>query len=469
MQQVGRMSADSAEPVARYEVVVVGAGAAGLLAAIRAAECGARTLLLEKNPRAGTKILMSGGTRCNLTHDTDSQGIVQAYGVKGQGRFLHSALAALGPRELVAIVEAEGVPTQVEQERGKVFPVSNRAADVLDAFLRRLHRSGAELALSEPLVDFSREGDGFRLQTARRQLHAERLIITTGGKSYPGSGSSGDGYRWLAALGHTIVELRPALTPITTDSLSVRALRGIAIADARARIVPRVTATDGELVLLAGQSKRKSKSNVLAERREAVLFTHFGLSGPAILDVSRAVSGHPEPRSLDVEIDFLPALSADELDAQIRGECAAEGKRQLASLVVRQLPRRVIETLLAALNLSGEMRAAELSKADRSRLTAIVKGWRVPVAGVRGFQVAEVTAGGVALSEIDSRTMQSKKVPNLYLAGEILDLDGPIGGYNFQAAFSTAWLAGQSAARDAADRRFETLQSDSTMNESLER
>jgi len=430
-----------------YDVIVVGAGAAGLLAATRAAECGARTLLLEKTPRAGTKILMSGGTRCNITHDTDRQGIIAAFGIKGQGRFLHSALAALGPRELVALIEAEGVPTQIEPGRGKIFPASNRATDVLGALLRRLERSGCQLALSEPLVEVHRDNEGFRLVTGRRELFCAKLILTTGGKSYPGSGSSGDGYRWLAELGHTIVTPRPALTPITTDAEWVRNLRGITIPDAIVRVVPRECLDDAANAdSPRGPASPKSSRRVLAERRESVLFTHFGLSGPAILDVSRAVSGHAEPRSLDLQIDFLPDLRLEELDAQVRGECAVEGKRQLSSFVVRQLPRRLIETLTMQLGLPVTLRAAELSKVDRGRLVSIVKGARIPVGGVRGFQVAEVTAGGVSLAEVDSRSMESKLAPNLFLAGEILDLDGPIGGYNFQAAFSTAWLAGQSAA-----------------------
>lgn len=419
-----------------WDVVVIGAGAAGLLAGTRAAECGARTLLLEKMPRPGTKILMSGGTRCNITHDTDRQGIIEAFGVKGQGRFLHSALSALGPRELVALIEAEGTPTMVEPGRGKIFPASNRATDVLAALLRRLERSGCCLALSEPVTELRRDGAGYGLRTPRRSVRCAKLIVTTGGKSYPGSGSTGDGYKWLAELGHTIVTPRPALTPITTDADWVRELRGNSLQDAIARIVPGERAAAG-----AGASPRRAKP--LAERREAVLFTHFGLSGPAILDVSRAVSLHADPRSLDLELDMLPDVRPEQLDEQIRRECSADGRKQLTSLIVRQLPRRMIELLAVQLGLPESQRAAELSRADRARWVATIKGARIPVSGVRGFQVAEVTSGGVSLREVDSRTMQSKLAPNLYLAGEVLDLDGPIGGYNFQAAFSTAWLAGE--------------------------
>src|SRR5262245_33802075 len=193
---------------ADFDVAVLGAGAAGLVAAIRAAERGRRVVLLEKNRRPGVKILMSGGTRCNITQATDNRGIVEAYGPPG--RFLHSALAALSVPDTIALFEAEGVPTKVE-ETGKVFPVSNRAADVLDALLRRLERSGARLRLEEPLRELARDEGGFRLTTSQGELRARRVILTTGGQSYPGSGTTGDGYRIAAGFGHRIVEPQPAL------------------------------------------------------------------------------------------------------------------------------------------------------------------------------------------------------------------------------------------------------------------
>lgn len=426
-----------------WHVVVVGAGAAGLLAASRAALRGKRTLLLEKNRHVGVKILMSGGTRCNLTHATDAQGIVKAYGPSG--RFLHSALAALDPRELVALFESEGVATKVE-ETGKIFPVSNKASDVQEALLAMLARSGAELALSEPVTQCIQcthhaprdASDGtpgdvearFVLTTPRREVLAHSIIITVGGMSYAGCGTSGDGYSWLAALGHTIVPPRPALVPITTDTTWVAALSGVTIPDVLVRVIPR------------GQPP--TKRNVLAEQRASFLFTHFGLSGPAVLDVSRAVTGHANPRELDLVCDFLPAVTTDALAEQLRVECLAAGKKQLANILPLDVPRRLSESLLAQLTLDPQRRAAEVFKGDRQRLVAAIKETHIPISGTRGFKKAEVTAGGVSLSEVDSRTMQSKLVPGLFLAGEILDLDGPIGGYNFQAAFSTGYLAGES-------------------------
>ena len=420
----------------RWDVVVVGAGAAGLLAGIRAAERGRQTLLLEKNRKPGAKILMSGGTRCNITHNTDARGIVEAYG--HQGRFLHSALAALSPADVVALFEAEGVATKVE-DTGKVFPASDRATDVLAALRQRLDRSGCELRLGEPLTEISKEEDEFRLVTPQTEYTATAVIITTGGQSYPGCGTTGDAYRWLAELGHTIVPPRPALTPITTNATWVTGLKGVTIPDVAVRVVV------SERASISGQAKQRNKNKPLDERRGSFLFTHFGLSGPVALDISRTITGHPEPMSLDLECDFLPSKNAEEIEIDLAGEAASDGKKQLIGMLSRIVPRRLAEALLEKAGVSGELKAAELSKQLRRQLVDGIKRTRIPVSGTRGFKKAEVTAGGVMLREVDSSTMESKLVPKLFLAGEVLDLDGPIGGFNFQAAFSTAWLAGSNA------------------------
>jgi predicted Rossmann fold flavoprotein len=362
---------------------------------------------------------MSGGTRCNITHGTDNRGIVDAYGPPG--RFLHSALAALSVEATVDFFEAEGVGTKVE-ETGKIFPVSDKAADVLGALLRRLQRSGATLALTEPLLDLRRSDVGLTLLTPLRTLHAARVILTTGGQSYPGSGTTGDGYRLAAAFGHSIIPPRPALVPITTSAPWVADLRGVTLPDTGVRVL------DGE--------------RLLAQRRGSLLFAHFGLSGPVVLDVSRVVSGHPRPEGLRLELDLLPGMKEPDLVDYLRRESASSGRRQLAGVLAVHVPRRLCDAVLTLAGLPVDRNAAALSKPDRSTLVRHLKALPVPVMGTLGFKKAEVTAGGVALEEVDSRTMRSKIVPELFLAGEVLDLDGPIGGYNFQAAWSTGWLAG---------------------------
>jgi len=408
--------------VGEWDVVVIGGGAAGMMAAFRAAERGLRTLLLEKNRRPGIKILMSGGTRCNITHDCDNRGIVSAYG-KAQGPFLHSALAGFGVREVVEFFESEGLATKIE-ETGKVFPVSNKAADVLDVLVRRVHRSGAILRCDTAVSGLHRVGDGFVVETANGPIRAPKVILTSGGMSYPGCGTKGDGYPWVTAFGHTMVPPRPALVPLKIAAAWVAALKGITLDDTNLSIF------DGEKNLLS--------------RRGGFLFAHFGLTGPAPLDVSKAVSRHETPSSLSLEIDFLPGRAEAWFEEHLKNESLNSGKKHLAVILSELLPRRLCDEMLTLTGQPADRRAAGLSKDDRRKLVTAFKRNRTPVSGTLGFEKAEVTSGGVSLDEVDSRTMQSKRVPGLYLAGEILDLDGPIGGYNFQAAWSTGTLAGRS-------------------------
>jgi len=403
---------------------VVGAGPSGMLAAAKSAQRGRQPLLLEKHPKPGAKILMSGGSRCNLAHATDARGIVKAFG--SQGRFLHSAVAGLDPQALVDLLEAEGVATKVEPG-GKIFPASDRAADVCHALVRIVERSGCRLSTGESLREIRPNGDGWQLVTVRRTLVAKKVVLATGGQSYPGCGTCGDGYRWAESLGHTIVPRHPALVPLTTVAPWVPALKGITVSDVMIQVV---------------EPGDTGRNRCLDKRRDSFLFTHFGLSGPAPLDASQAVSGHPRRKDLVLVCDFLPSLAEGQVDALLREQCSNGGKRLLIGIIDAWLPRRLAETFVQLAGITADRRAAELSTAERLRLIQTIKRLRIPLTGTLGFEKAEVTAGGVSLDEVDSRTMQSKLRPGLYFAGELLDLDGPIGGYNFQAAFSTGWHAG---------------------------
>lgn len=409
-------------------VVIIGAGAAGVLAAIRAAESGQHIVLLEKNTKPGVKILMSGGTRCNITQNTDCRGIAAAFG--RAGKFLHSPLAAFGPADIIEMLNGEGVATKVEPT-GKIFPASDRALDVRDALLRRLSRSKAHPSLSEPALKIERVGDWqtLRVTTAQRIIETPKVILTTGGKSYPGCGTTGDGYGLAQAFGHTIVRPRPALVPLLTPAKWSHELSGITLPDVVVRVIDQA----------AGP---KLKQQILDEQRNSLLFTHIGFSGPAALNISRTVTAHPAPATLQLHIDLEPDQSTAELDEQLRKVAAADGRRNVVNAIAATIPTRVIEQLLKQIGLPPDRKMAELSRSERQRIVATLKGWSFPLQGTLGFEKAEVTAGGVSLAEVDSRTMQSKLEPGLYFAGEILDLDGLIGGYNFQAAFSTGWVAG---------------------------
>ncbi len=428
-----------------YDAAILGAGAAGLLAAIHAAERGERVLLVEKNRRPGVKILMSGGTRCNLTNarglrrlevvsgpidpaydPRQAQGarsIQRAFGANGS--FLGPALRALSVESTVALFEAEGVATKVEGN-GKVFPVSDRASDVLDALLRRLERSGAELRCHCPAraVAVHPEG-GFALSLPDETVRTRRVIVAVGGQSYPGCGTTGDGYDLARRFGHTIVPPRPALVPLRVAADWVAGLKGLTIPDALARV-------------------QIGPGPARIERREAVLFAHFGLTGPAILDVSRAVARHEGCEPAELVLDVAPDLHLDAIDAQLQAS-ARSGRRAVSGMLPSSIPRRLAEALVRAAGIAAETMGPDLTRDQRRRLVATIKGLRLPITGTLGFAKAEVTSGGVRLDEVDPQTLESRRQPGLHFCGEVLDLDGLIGGYNFQAAWSTGWLAGRAS------------------------
>jgi predicted Rossmann fold flavoprotein len=426
-----------------FDVAVLGAGAAGLVAGSRAAERGRRVVVVEKNRRPGVKILMSGGTRCNITNarglkdrsvvsgpvdpafnPKEARGprsIMDAFGPNG--RFLAPALKALSVEETVRLFEAEGVATKIEGN-GKVFPVSDKALDVLDALVRRLSRSGANLRNSCPVRAVEAEGDAFLVHLPDGPVRVRRVILAVGGQSYPGCGTTGDGYGIAQSLGHTIRSPKPALVPLRIDADWVRDLKGITVPDAFARVLDPV-------------------GPKLADRREAVLFAHFGLTGPAILDVSGPVARFDGPGPLTLELDFLPNLRLDAIDAQLQAS-ARSGRRLVANLLPEELPRRLTTALMRACAVPEDRIGPELSRDERRRLLAGLKSLRLPIAGTLGFAKAEVTSGGVVLDEVDPSTLESRLRPGFHLIGEVLDLDGRIGGYNFQAAWSTGWLAGES-------------------------
>ena len=402
-----------------WDVVVVGAGAAGMLAAYRAARRGLKTILLEKNRKLGVKILISGGTRCNVTHATDARGIVAAFGK--QGRFLHSALAGLGPQAVVELLRGQGVETKSEPN-GKIFPASDRALDVRDALAGLLRQTACVVRTEAAVRDVDFEQNQFRIQLDGDSLWSKALILTTGGKSYSGCGTTGDGYAWAEKLGHTIVSPVPALAPLVIGDQWPRDLTGIALEDVA-------------VTVMRGTKER------LEQSRAPFLFTHFGLSGPAPMNVSRAFSRWPT-EELKLCCDFVPDLHFDQLSEQTTQELHQHASRAVGSVLWNRFSRRMVEQILRHAQIDPNQKCAEVSHKRVHQAVALLKRTELRVQGTRGFQKAEVTAGGVCLNEVDSSTMQSKRQPGLFFAGEILDLDGPIGGFNFQAAFSTGWLAG---------------------------
>ena len=404
------------------DVLVIGAGAAGLIAARCAAERGSRVILAEKNKRPGVKILVSGGGRCNLTTTVTGPALEAAYGAAA-GRWLRHALRAFPPAALRALIEAAGVPLK-EEALEKVFPASDRAADVLAALLVQAEAADVRLACGRPGTALAREGEGFRAETPAGPLRAGAVILASGGRSYPQMGTTGDGYRLAAMLGHSVTPTLPALAPLALDAPWLHALAGLSLAD-------------------CGLALEDAAGRTLARRRRPLLFTHQGLSGPGPMDLAGWVEAAGAGATL--VLDALPTLTREQFDALLRAGIAAGGRRAAWTLLPEVLPERLRRALADQAGAGGS--AASLDRAGRGRLVAAAKGLRLAVAGTLGFAKAEVTRGGIPLGEVDPRTMASRLVPGLFICGELLDVDGPIGGYNFQAAFATGRLAGIHAGR----------------------
>lgn len=412
------------------DVVVVGAGAAGLWAAGTAAALGARVLVVEKTPRAGSKVLASGGTRCNLTTTLDAEAAAQRFGAGA--RFVQPAFRALPPSAVRTTFAELGVPTVEEPELEKVFPASHRAIDVRDALVRRAVHAGATLRFGSPVHAVERVGEGWAVHLSDGPLRVPRLLLCPGGRSYPATGTTGDGYAWLGSLGLDVVPPVPALVPLTSDARWVHALSGVSLPDVEARLVD-------------------ASGRVVARRRRPVLFTHQGLSGPGAMDLSEPVARaalRGEPRAYAVRLDLFPDLADAALDARLVDASRAPGAPSLARVVGDRVPARLLPQVVAQAGLTDpNPRLHVLPRADRLRLVDALKGLRVPLTGTLGWDKAEVTGGGLALDAVKRTTMAVRGHPGLYVFGELLDLTGPIGGLNFQAAFATGELAARDAVR----------------------
>lgn len=403
----------------RADVLVVGGGAAGMMAALQAAGRGRKTVLLEKNQRPGLKILISGGGRCNLTTTRQGKDLEAQYG-KRRGRWLRHALRSFPPTALRAFIEAAGVPLR-EEDLEKLFPVSQRARDVVDALLRRCDEDGVEWVRGAPVSEVSRDRDGFVVRTPRGAFVASSVVLATGGLSYPKTGATGDAYPWCRAFGHTITETYPALAPLRIEEGWVHDLQGIVL--------------DGVDIGCVGAGGVET-----LRRRRPILFTHKGLSGPAPMDLAGDVE--EQRGGARARFDFSPETHREALEQQWLATSRTHGARRVDALLPRALPERVRHALVRLSGVGAETTLAGLSKDARRRLLATVKDLRVPAPKSLGYGAAEVTRGGVALDEVDARTMESKLQQGLFLCGELLDVDGPIGGFNFQAAFATGRLAG---------------------------
>lgn len=417
--------------MAANRIVVVGGGAAGLIAAMRAAELGASVTLLEKNDRLGMKILISGGGKCNLTHAGEMETVRAAFRT-AEARFLKPAFYRFSNNDFLKILHARGMETYTRPD-GRIFPVEPaNARDVTAALEAAVRAAGVRIVTGHPVAGLSVEDGAVRGAAAGgRVWRADSVVVATGGSSYPATGTTGDGWRWMTDLGHTLAPLRAALAPLYLEAARPD-WSGVALRD----------------VVLRACVRQEGKE--YARWRGDLLFTHKGVSGPCALGVSREVAERMAADLPDggiLEVDLSPDIAAEQLAEQLRAEIDAAPRRSVGSLADRFVPDRLAESVLAACDMDAKTRGAHLSAKALNRFARTVKRW--PLGGVRAVPLerGEVVAGGVKLEEVDPQTMASRVAPGLYLCGEILDIAGPVGGYNLQAAWSTGYVAGEAAAK----------------------
>jgi predicted Rossmann fold flavoprotein len=417
----------------KFDVVVIGGGPAGMMAAGRAAEMGARVVLLEKNESLGKKLLITGKGRCNLTQASfDLKEMVGQFGKNG--KFLFSSLAEFGPREVMKFFEDRKLPVKTERG-GRVFPVSNKSYDALRVMEEYLKKNKVKIMFGSEIVGFESDGKkikGVKLKhekgkPGRKIISAEKFILCTGGKSYPLTGSTGDGYQWAKDLGHTIIPPAPALVPIKTKEIWVKDMQGLSLKNVEISLI--------------------QNGKVQDSRFGEMLFTHFGLSGPIVLDISKKAGELMAKGEVMVSIDLKTALSAEQLDTRLQRDFADNGKKDFVNYLPELLPQKMIATIVSLSGIDPRKKINVVTGAERKKMAGLLKDLRLTADGTAGFDQAVVTSGGVNLKEVDSKTMKSRIVDNLFLAGEILDVDGPTGGYNLQICWSTGYAAGTYAAR----------------------
>lgn len=411
------------------KVLIIGGGAAGLMAAVSAAEAGGAVTLLEKMPALGRKLLITGKGRCNVTNIADRQEFIK--NLPGNGQFLYSALAAFSNRDLMDWLESRGVPLKTERG-GRVFPVSDQARDVVAAFAGALADLGVDVRTGEAVktitVDDSRVTGATTVQG--RTYRADAVVLATGGASYPGTGSSGDGYRMAVALGHTIIPLQPSLVPLEVAEDWITDLQGLSLKNVKAAVL-----ADGKKI---------------AEDFGELLFTHFGLSGPIILSLSNQVAEllRQKKGEVTVAINLKPALSPEELDRRIQRDFAKFSRKQFKNALDELLPAKLIAVLVDLSHIDPEKAVHQITREERARLAQLLQQLTFTISRTRPIAEAIVTAGGVHTKEIDPRTMASRLLRGLYFAGEVIDVDGYTGGYNLQAAFASGFVAGRAAAAE---------------------
>jgi predicted flavoprotein YhiN len=435
------------------QLIVIGGGASGMMAAGRAAELGAKVLLLEKNKRPGKKILISGKTRCNLTNTKELDDFIAMYGPNGP--FLYSAFKHYFRDDLLAFLKRYGVETKAERG-GRIFPASDDARDVVKAFERYMADYGIQLCRGARATGIQvNNGRVTGVRTESETYPATAVILATGGASFPGTGSSGDGYRLAAAAGHTITKLRPALVPLVVhEAERARCMQGVSLRNVRLTAYQCVADDIDTLATRArdvgrGIMGKRGRLPIIESRMGEMMMTHFGIGGPITLQMSLAIVNALEHGPVSVAIDLKPAISDKELRLRLQRDFDRYSQRGYRNILKGLLPLKLVEPFVDMTGIPPDKRGHQIVAEERDRLLHRLKSLRFNIKTSLPLTAAMVTAGGVALKEIEPRTMASRLLAGLYFCGEVMDIDAETGGYNLQAAFSTGYLAGESAAKFA--------------------
>lgn len=403
-----------------FDCIVIGGGAAGMFAAIHSAVNGYKTALLEPNEKVGRKLAITGKGRCNVTNNCDADEVMK--NIPRNPRFMYSALAMLSPADVMAFFEGEGVALKTERGN-RVFPVSDKAYDIVDALFFRMKREGVEIIRARALEITAEDGFVTGVKTDKGQLTAPKVILATGGMSYPVTGSTGDGYAMTKRLGHTITPLKPSLVPIETAE-NCGQMMGLSLKNSTLTV------------------RDNAKNKVIFKEMGEMLFTHFGISGPLVLSASSRMEDITEGR-YSVFIDLKPALSEEQLDSRVQRDFLERKNMQLDNALRKLLPEKIIVPLLDKCGISPEKQCNSVTREERQALVRMVKAFSLTPTAYRPISEAIITDGGVSVKEINPKTMESKLVGGLYFAGEIIDVTGFTGGFNLQIAFSTGYAAAQ--------------------------
>lgn len=409
----------------KYDIAVIGGGPAGLMAAGVAAENGAQVILLEKNERLGKKLLISGKGRCNITTaETDPARVIENFGK--HCKFLYSALHQFSVQDTIDWFNQHGVATK--EERGqRIFPVSDQARDVLQALVNWLKTNQVRIITNCSATKLVTKGNMvIKIKTSQGDFSADKFIVTTGGTAAPSTGSSGDGYAWARKLGHKIIPPAPALVPVRVKEPWIKDLEGLSLKNVRVTVY---------------QNNKKQD-----ERFGEAIFTHNGLSGPIVLDMSQKIGELLKKGAVELRLDYKPALEFPKLDSRIQRDWRSMSNKMFKNSLNDLLPQKLIPVIINLSKIDPDKKVNVITKEERNKLLHLLKEMTFQVSALLGFERAIVTAGGIDLKEIEPKTMKSKLIDNLYFAGEIIDLNGPTGGFNLQMCWSTGHLAGASAA-----------------------